>query len=105
MKYAQWIITFPNGFHISETVVTSWIIMAVLIIASYFLTRNLKLVPTSKVQIMLEYAVVTLKNLVEGNMGKDVFKKMPNMFYYIGSLFLFFAFSNLIGLLGFRKRY
>ena len=54
MKYAQWIITFPNGFHISETVVTSWIIMAVLIIASYFLTRNLKLVPTSKVQIMLE---------------------------------------------------
>ena len=103
MKYAQWIITFPNGFHISETVVTSWIIMAVLIIASYFLTRNLKLVPTSKVQIMLEYAVVTLKNLVEGNMGKDVFKKMPNMFYYIGSLFLFFAFSNLIGLLGFRS--
>jgi len=103
VKYAQWIITFPNGFHISETVVTSWIIMAVLIIASYFLTRNLKLVPTSKVQIMLEYAVVTLKNLVEGNMGKDVFKKMPNMFYYIGSLFLFFAFSNLIGLLGFRS--
>ena len=103
MKYAQWIITFPNGFHISETVVTSWIIMAVLIIASYFLTRNLKLVPTSKVQIMLEYAVVTLKNLVEGNMGKDVFKKMPNMLYYIGSLFLFFAFSNLIGLLGFRS--
>ena len=40
MKYAQWIITFPNGFHISETVVTSWIIMAVLIIASYFLTRK-----------------------------------------------------------------
>ena len=90
-------------FAISESVVVSWIVMAVLIIASYFLTRNLKLVPTSKVQIMLEYAVVTLKNLVEGNMGKDVFKKMPNMFYYIGSLFLFFAFSNLIGLLGFRS--
>ena len=69
MKYAQWIITFSNGFRISETVVTSWIIMAFLIIASYFLTRNLKLIPTSKVQIMLEYAVVTLKNLVESNIG------------------------------------
>ena len=49
--------------------------MAVLIIASYFLTRNLKLIPTSKVQIMLEYAVVTLKNLVEGNMGKMYLRK------------------------------
>ena len=103
MKYAQWIITFSNGFRISETVVTSWIIMAFLIIASYFLTRNLKLIPTSKVQIMLEYAVVTLKNLVESNMGKDIFKKMPNMFYYIGSLFLFFVCSNLIGLVGFKS--
>lgn len=103
MKYAQWIITFSNGFRISETVVTSWIIMAFLIIASYFLTRNLKLIPTSKVQIMLEYAVVTLKNLVESNMGKDIFKKMPNMFYYIGSLFLVFVCSNLIGLVGFKS--
>ena len=51
MKYAQWIITFPNGFHISETVVTSWIIMAVLIIASYFLTRNLKLVQIGRAHV------------------------------------------------------
>ena len=86
-KRQQWIITFSNGFRISETVVTSWIIMAFLIIASYFLTRNLKLIPTSKVQIMLEYAVVTLKNLVESNMGKDILKKMPNMFYYICLLY------------------
>ena len=28
---------------------------------------------------------------------------MPDMIYYIGSLFLFFACSNLIGLLGFRS--
>ena len=44
-----------------------------------------------------------LKNLVESNMGKDVFKRMPNMFYYIGALFLFFLCSNLIGLLGFKS--
>lgn len=103
MRYAQWIITFSNGFRISETVVTSWIIMAFLIIVSFLLTRNLKVIPTSKVQIMLEYGVTTLKNLVESNMGKDIFKKMPNMFYYIGALFLFFVCSNLIGLLGFKS--
>ena len=79
MKYAKWIITFSNGFRISETVVTSWIIMAGLIIAAFLLTRNLKPVPTSKVQIMLEYAVVTLRNLVHSNMGEDIEKRMPNI--------------------------
>lgn len=59
MKYTQWIITFANGFKISETVVTSWIIMAALIIAALLLTRNLQPVPTTKRQIMLEYAIVT----------------------------------------------
>lgn len=103
MKYANWIITFPNGFAISETIVVSWIIMAFIIIASYFLTRNLKVIPTSKVQIMLEYAITTLRNLVESNMGNDVFQKMPNMFYYIGSLFIFFLCSNLAGLFGFKS--
>ena len=45
MKYAQWIITFANGFKISETIVTSWIIMLGLIIAAFILTRDLKPVP------------------------------------------------------------
>lgn len=103
MKYTQWIITFSNGFRISETVVTSWIIMAVIIIGAFLLTRNLKVVPTSKVQIMLEYVVNMLKNLVESNMGKDVSTRMPNMIPYIGSLFVFFLFSNLIGLVGLKS--
>ncbi len=103
MRDIQWIIEFANGFKISETVVTSWIIMAVIIIAAKLLTRNLKPVPTSKSQIMLEYAVVTLRNLIRANMGQNVEKKMPNMVPYIGSLFVFFVCSNLAGLLGFRS--
>lgn len=103
MRYTQWIITFANGFRISETVVTSWIIMAGIIIAAFLLTRNLKPVPTSKVQIMLEYAIVTLRNLVRSNMGQSVDKKMPNMLPYLGTLLLFFTCSNLIGLLGFKS--
>ena len=103
MKYTQWIITFANGFKISETIVTSWMIMAALIIVAFLLTRNLKPVPTTKRQIMLEYAIGTIRNLVRGNMGEDVEKRMPNMLPYIGSLFLFFVCSNLIGLLGFKS--
>ena len=36
-------------------------------------------------------------------MGEEVAKKMPNMIPYIGSLFLFFACSNLTPLIGLRS--
>lgn len=103
MQYTEWIFTFANGFRISETVVNSWIIMAGIIIVALLLTRDLKPVPTTKRQIMLEYAVGSLRNLVRGNMGDDIEKRMPNMLPYLGSLLLFFACSNLIGLLGFKS--
>ena len=101
MSYARWLQL--GSFRVSTTVTTSWLIIAVLAIVSYFLTRNLKKVPTSKVQIFLEYAVITLKNLVTSTMGEKAVKQMPNMVPYIGSLFVFFVCSNLIGLLGFRS--
>lgn len=102
MRYAQWVLYIGN-FKISETVIVSWMIIAGLAIASYFLTRNLKKIPTSKTQILLESAVMMLVKLVTDTMGEKTVKRMPNMIPYIGSLFLFFACSNLIGLLGFRS--
>ncbi|MEG1311700.1 MAG: F0F1 ATP synthase subunit A [Clostridium sp.] len=102
MKYSQWLWYFGD-FKISETVIVSWIIIGILAITSYLLTRNLKKVPTSKVQIFLEYAVTALSDLVTTTMGEKAVKRMPDMIPYIGSLFLFFASSNLIGLLGFRS--
>jgi F-type H+-transporting ATPase subunit a len=103
VRYTQWIIEFANGFKISETIVVSWIIMAGIIIAALLLTRNLKPVPTTKRQILLEYAITALRGIVHVNMGDDVEEKMPNMLPYIGSLLLFFACSNLVGLLGFKS--
>ena len=103
MDYTQWVIKFANGFKISETVVNSWIIMAGIIIAALILTRNLQPVPTTKRQVMLEYLVSMFRGLIRGNMGEDVEKKMPNMLPYLGSLLIFFACSNLIGLLGFKS--
>lgn len=102
MSQAKWVIFFGN-LKLSETVVTSWLILAGLALASYLMTRNLKKVPTSKLQIFLEFAIGGLAKLVEDTMGKETVKRMPNVVPYIGSLFLFFAVSNLIGLLGFRS--
>ncbi|MGL6104701.1 F0F1 ATP synthase subunit A [Romboutsia sp.] len=102
MSQARW-IAILGDFKISETVIVSWIIIAGLAIISYLLTRNLKKTPTSKVQILLEFAVGGLYKLVNDTMGEKTVKRMPNIAPYIGSLFLFFACSNLIGLLGFRS--
>ena len=96
MSQAKWVWFFGN-FKLSETVVVSWIIIAALAIISFLLTRNLKKVPTSKVQIFLEFAIGGLDKMVKNTMGEKTVKRMPNIVPYIGSLFLFFACSNLIG--------
>jgi len=102
MSQARWIAIIGN-FKISETVIVSWFIIAALALVSFFLTRNLKKVPTTKRQVFLEYAVGVLYDMVNNTMGEKVVKRMPNIVPYIGSLFLFFACSNLVGLLGFRS--
>lgn len=102
MDQARYILSI-GGLRISETILVSWGIIAILAIVSYFLTRNLKKVPTSRVQIFLEFAVSSLAKLVTDMMGEKAVKRMPYMIPYIGSLFLFFACSNLVGLLGLRS--
>ena len=76
MSYARWIIEIA-GIKISTTVTTSWLIIGFLAIVSYFLTRNLKKVPTSKVQLLLEFVVKLLDNMVKETMGTHAVKKLP----------------------------
>ncbi len=93
------IFTLPvlGGIPITETVVNSWIVMAFLVIASIFLTRNLQKIPKG-VQVLVEKGVSMLYQLVEDTMGKDKIFFAP----YIGTLFLFSLCSNLCGLFGLR---
>ncbi len=102
MSQARYILYFGN-FKISDTVIVSWLIIAGLALVSYLMTRNLKKVPTSKVQLFLEFAIGGLDKMVKETMGLHAVKKLPFIVPYIGSLFLFFACANLIGLLGFRS--
>ena len=61
------VFTIPlfGGIDISESVVVTWIIMAVLILASILLTRNLKVENPGRRQIALEAAVSALYNFIE----------------------------------------
>lgn len=85
------------GIQITETVTNTWLIMAVLIAFAYFGGKNLKKVPKG-MQLFVEFLVETIYNLVEETMGKRNMGYAP----YIGTVFLLFMLSNLVGLLTLR---
>lgn len=85
------------GFPVTETVVNTWIVMAVLIILALIFRRNLQLYP-GKAQNVVETIVEALEGLVGSTMGEERKGFMP----YMATLFLFIAFANLSGIFGLR---
>ena len=85
---------FGRAIPITETVIVSWIVMAILIAASLILTRKLKEVPTGP-QAILETAVEFLNNFTRDQFGSLSKYLSP----YIGSLFLFLLVANIIGVI------
>ena len=85
---------FGVSVPITETVVVSWIVMALLIVISLVLTSKLRLVPRGP-QAILETAVEFLNNFAKNQFGS--FSKILGP--YIGSLFLFLVLANIISVL------
>ncbi len=83
---------------ITETIVNSWIIMAVITLLCFLLTRKLSVRNPGKVQLAVEKLISMLNNLVENTMGKHNMHFAP----YIGTLFTFSALGSLSSLTGLR---
>ncbi|MBQ3462767.1 MAG: F0F1 ATP synthase subunit A [Clostridia bacterium] len=90
------LFTIPlfGGIRVTESIVNMWIIMAVLVIVSILLTRNLKVRNPSKRQLALEKLITMLNNLVTDNMGEKYKAFAP----YIGTLFALSIFGSLSSL-------
>ena len=86
-----------GGIPVTETIVNSWIIMAVIVLVCIWLTRNMKKVPHGK-QAAAEILVKTLYNFVESTMGKAYSHYAP----YIGALFTLSVLGSLSSLFGMR---
>ena len=87
-----------GGIDIAESVAVSWIIMAVLVILSILLTRNLKVENPGKGQVILEMAVSGLHNMVSEMVGERGRKYVP----YLMTILIYIGFANIIGVLGFK---
>ncbi|WZL73611.1 F0F1 ATP synthase subunit A [Clostridiaceae bacterium 35-E11] len=91
------IFELPGGIPVTETVTTTWIIMALLIFFSYAATRNFERVPKG-LQSVVELLVDGINKLTAQTMGEDKIAFAP----YIGTLIIYLVCANLAGLFGFR---
>jgi F-type H+-transporting ATPase subunit a len=80
-----------SSIDINETVIISWLVMAILIIVSLLLTRKLRQIPRGA-QIILEAAIEFLNKLSREHFGGRAKTYGP----YIGTIFLFLLLANLI---------
>ncbi len=79
---------------VTETVIVTWVVMGILIAASYLLTRKLREIPEGP-QIVLEAAVDLLNTFAEGQFGRKWRSYAP----FIGTVFLFLSTANLLPVL------
>lgn len=92
-----WVL-FPDSLHITitQTTLTSWIVMAILITAAFFINRNLSVRKPGKVQVLVEKGVSMMYDMVESIMGSHNSHFTP----YIGTLFLSSILGTLLGMTG-----
>ncbi len=76
---------------VTETVITSWIVMAILITGSLLLTRNMSLVPKGP-QVCVEAFVTGLNDFFKEQLGHHWSVFAP----YLGTLALFLCVSDMI---------
>jgi len=88
-------IPILGGIPITQTAVSSFVVMVILCVAGILLGRGLQKRPSRK-QVIVEKLVTMLYDLVEGTMGKHNAHWAP----YIGTLFCMSIFGSLIGMTG-----
>lgn len=86
-------------FSISESVVTGWLVILIVLVVCLLLTKDLKKVPETKRQCAAEYIVKTVNNMVEVNMDKESIAYAP----YIAAVFAYIIIGTLISMIGFRS--
>ncbi|SRR5579883_160339 len=78
-----------------QVFIVSWIVIGILLIASFAATRNIQRVPQG-IQNLMEYALEFVRELAKGQLGEKEYRPWVP---FIGTLFLFIFVSNWSGAL------
>ena len=95
------VFTIPvlGGIPVKESVVVTWIIMAVILVLCIALTRNLSVENPGRGQIILETIVSGGHNFFKDTLGEHGAEYIP----YLMTVTLYIGIANLIGLLAFMS--
>ena len=95
------VFTIPlfGGIDVMESVVVTWIIMAIMMIASLILVHGLKVRNIRKKQAALESGMSFIYDFFEGLLGKEGKAYIP----YLITVVIYIGIANMIGLLGFKS--
>jgi F-type H+-transporting ATPase subunit a len=80
--------------HVSETVVTTWLVMAIISMTAWILTRRLEFKPSLHQEIV-ESLFEAVENTIKDVLPIDPWLVLP----VLGTMWIFIGFSNLTGLL------
>lgn len=84
-----------DGFSITNTLLVSWIVVAVLLFITFFASKKIKLKPKAKsLQNVAEIAIEGLFNLIQSVTGDE--KLTRKIFPLVATIFFFVLFSNWI---------
>ena len=96
-KYlAQFELPILGTVNLTQTVVVSWLVMAIITALCVWLGSGLKVTGISRKQAVAEMAVTSLVKFVHDNMGTGFDHYIP----LVGTIFVTSVVSNLISLLG-----
>lgn len=95
-NHTAFTIPVLGGIPVSEAVLTSWILMALIMGSVLLLTRNLKPDHPGRVQTALEMSVQFLNNFTRDSIGPHWRAFAP----WLGTVAVYIAAANLSGLLG-----
>ena len=87
-----------GGIDVAESTVISWVIMAILMILTLVLTRNMKVENPGKLQVGVEYVVESLQNIVRGIVGHEGERYVP----YLATVLVFLGISNVFAVTGMK---
>ena len=85
-------------FAISESVVITWVVMAILVLLSAWLTQGLKVHNPGKKQIVAESIVLWLDKFTISMLGENA-KEYST---YISTILLYIGLANIIGIFGMK---
>lgn len=93
------VFTIPvfGGIPVAESVVVTWVIMAVLVGLSLILVRNLSVENPSRKQLLLESGISFLQNFFQDILGEEGKRYIP----YLMSTVIYIGIANIAGVFGF----